>query len=67
MTNSPDLTVTKAQVEFLMEKFDIENPNEAIEFLIEMMAMEDIELEPANIKRYMMKLMERELRDTDSK
>lgn len=67
MTISPDLTVTRAQVEFLMQKFDIDDPNKAIDFLIEMMAMEEVELEPTNIKRYMMKLMERELRNADSK
>lgn len=62
------LTLTKDQVDFLMSSFEIEDPKEAIEFLIEMMAMEEVSLEPDNIKRYMMKMMQRELKsNADSK
>lgn len=67
MKRSYDLTLTKGQAKFLMSKFEINDPNKAIDFLIELMALERVELEPANIKLYIMKLMEKELADVNSK
>lgn len=53
------IRLTKPQVTFLMSKFQIDDPNEAIDYLIELMVLE--EADPMEMKRYILSMMEREL------
>lgn len=53
------IRLTKPQVTFLMQKFQIEDPDEAIDYLIELMILEDID--PMRMKHYMLRMMQKEL------
>lgn len=54
------LKLSDGQVKFLMNKFNIIDPNKAIDYLIELMILERID--PMNMKLYILKMMEEELR-----
>jgi len=56
---SDSVQLTEGQVEFLMSKFKIQDPNEAIDFLIEMMVLENVD--PMDMKRYILKMMQKDL------
>lgn len=60
MMSEENLKLSPNQAKFLMQKFDIDNPNEAIDFLIEMMILEGVD--PMDMKRYILKMMQEELR-----
>lgn len=53
------IRLTRPQVKFLMSKFQIDDPNEAIDYLIELMALEEVD--PMQMKFYILKLMQKEL------
>lgn len=59
--DSGRLQLTAGQVKFLMSKFDINEPNKAIDFFIELMLLEGIN--PMEMKLYILKMMERDLED----
>lgn len=63
--SSENVKLTREQAKFLMDKFDIGNPDDAIDFLIEMMLLEGID--PMRMKHYILKMMQEELRNVDSK
>lgn len=65
MMSQENLRLSKEQAKFLMEKFQIEDPNDAIDFLIEMMVLEGID--PMRMKHYILKMMQEELRNVNSK
>lgn len=53
------IRLTRPQVTFLMQKFQINDPNEAIDYFIELLVLE--EADPMSMKRYILGMMEREL------
>jgi len=53
------IRLTKPQVTFLMQKFQIDDPNEAIDYFIELLVLE--EADPMSMKKYLLGMMEREL------
>lgn len=53
------IRLTLPQVQFLMSKFQIKDPNEAIDYLIELMVLEDAD--PMRMKHYILGMMQREL------
>lgn len=53
------IRLTKPQVTFLMQKFQIEDPDEAIDCLIELMILEEID--PMRMKHYILRMMQKEL------
>ena len=61
-----DISFSGGQVKFLMSRFQIADPNEAIEFLIEMMFLEGVKVNSTTIKKYVLRMMEKELEDEDS-
>ena len=63
--SSDKLHLSIGQVKFLMSKFDIDDPNKAIDFFIEIMLLEDIN--PMDMKLYILKMMEKDLEDELSK
>jgi hypothetical protein len=65
MMSEENLRVSAAQAKFLMEKFKINDPNEAIDFLIEMMILEGVD--PMRMKWYILKMMQEELKNVNSK
>jgi hypothetical protein len=60
-----DLTLTAGQVKFLMTRFQIKDPNKAIDLFLEYLILE--RLDPMKAKYYIMKLMQRELKELDKK
>lgn len=60
MMAEENVTLNEDQARFLMEKFDIDDPDEAIDFLIEMMLLEGAD--PMDMKKYILKMMQEELR-----
>lgn len=62
MTRDYAITLTGDQVKYLMSKFNIEDPNEACEYIIELLFLEGVEATQENVKLYMMKMMQEELR-----
>ena len=63
--SSDKLHLSVGQVKFLMSKFDIDDPNRAIDFFIELMLLEEIN--PMDMKLYILKMMEKDLEDELSK
>lgn len=63
--NSNKLQLSMGQVKFLMSKFEIDDPNKAIDFFIELMIMEGVD--PMDMKLYILKMMEKDLEDEISK
>ena len=53
------IKLTLPQVKFLMSKFQIDDPNEAIDYLIELMILEEVD--PMRMKHYILRMMQREL------
>jgi hypothetical protein len=58
------LKLTRGQVEFLMSKFGANDPNEAIDYLIELMILEGAD--PMNAKYFIMRMMQEELKTRES-
>jgi hypothetical protein len=54
------LKLKKEQVKYLMSILKYDDPNKAIDFMIELMILEDID--PIEMKKYMLKMMEKELK-----
>lgn len=63
--DSNKLQLSIGQVKFLMSKFEINDANKAIDFLIEIMLLEGAN--PMEMKLYILKMMEKDLEDELSK
>jgi len=59
------IKLTLPQVKFLMSKFQISDPNEAIDYLIELMILEEVD--PMRMKHYILRMMQRELANVHHK
>ena len=58
-----ELTLTAGQVKFLMTRFNIDDPDKAIDTLLGIMVEEG--LDPMDAKYYIMRLMEQELEEIE--
>ena len=64
MMSEENLKLSRAQAEYLMNKFDIDDPDEAIDYLIEIMLAEGVD--PMRMKHYILKMMQEDLKNANS-